>query len=107
MEFTVEKFNNAKHDAEEFYAGIMHVYCPYFGEKISFSIKGWDHLIFKRWNKPRAIEDQYSRIRHIKLAPEILKLSKTVQGIWVTNKFERIKRSDKRWEKVLKPTTNS
>lgn len=94
MEFSEDKFNEVKKEAEQFYENIKSVYCPYFNEKISFNSKGWEHLIFKEWNKTRTIEDQYSRFRHIKLAPLILEKSKTLQGIWNTNKFERIKKKN-------------
>lgn len=102
MEFTIEKFNFIKRDAENFYSKIDHIYCPYFLEEVNFNIKGWEHLIFKEWNKTRPIEDQFSRLRHIKLAPEVLKNSKTLQGLWSTNKFERVKQKDGKWQKVLK-----
>ncbi len=104
MEFTPEKFNEIKREAETFYATIGPVYCPYFKEKINFNAKGWDHLIFKQWNKTRLISDQFSRLRHIKLAPEIITQSKTLQGYWTTQKFERTKKKEKGWEQTLKMT---
>ena len=104
MEFSVEKFNEVKHEAEEFYEQIKFVHCPYFGDKVHFNSKGFDHLIFKEWNKTRIISDQFTRFRHLPLAPEIIKQSKTLQGLWTTQKFERIKRKDG-WIKILKLTT--
>ncbi|HBA45516.1 hypothetical protein A2W67_01900 [Candidatus Nomurabacteria bacterium RIFCSPLOWO2_02_40_28] len=104
MEFTPEKFNELKNDAEEFYNKIGSVYCPYFKEKINFNVKGWDHLIFKTWNRTRPIADQYSRLRHIKLASEVIKESKTLQGHWSTQKFERTKKKENGWEQTLKMT---
>lgn len=88
MEFTFEKFNELKHEAEEFYNKIGQVYCPYFKEKISFNSKGWDHLIFKSWNRTRPIDDQYSRLRHLKIAPTVISDSKTLQGCWPTQKID-------------------
>ncbi len=105
MEFTPEKFNEIKHTAEDFYGKIGFIYCPYFSEKINFNTKGLDHLVFKHWNRTRPIDDQFSRFRHITLAPEVVKNSKTLQGIWRTQKFERIKKKDGSWEKILKFTT--
>ncbi len=101
LEFTFEKFNQVKKEAEDFYEKIGKVRCPYFGEDIHFNVKGWDHLIFKEWNKTRILSDQYSRLRHIRLAPEVLANSKTLQGVWATQKFERVK-VNKRWDKILK-----
>lgn len=80
------------------------VRCPYFGEDVHFNAKGFDHLIFKEWNKTRIITDQFVRFRHLKLAPEIVRQSKTLQGIWTTQKFERVKKKGG-WQKILKLTT--
>ena len=104
MEFTIEKFNEIKHEAEDYYNSIGKIRCPYFGEDVHFNTKGLDHLIFKGYNRTRPIQDQFARLRHIKLAPEILTNSKTLQGVWKTQKFERLKRKDG-WEKVLKHAT--
>lgn len=105
MEFTPEKFNQIKHDAEDFYSKVGAVHCPYFSSKINFNTKGLDHLIFKSWNRTRSISDQFSRFRHIALAPEIIKNSKTLQGVWNTQKFERVKKKDGSWQQILKLTT--
>lgn len=104
VEFTVEKFNQVKRDAEERYIAIKSVRCPYFAEDIHFNSKGLDHLIFKGYNRTRPIQDQFARFRHLHLAPEIIRNSKTLQGVWTTQRFERIKRKNG-WEKVLKLTT--
>ena len=77
MDFTPDKFNKIKHDAEDFYSKIGFIYCPYFSQKISFNTKGSDHLIFKSWNRTRSINDQFARFRHIELAPRVIENSKT------------------------------
>lgn len=105
MEFSIDKFNEIKNSAEDLYNKIGEIYCPYFKEDIHFNTKGLDHLIFKSWNKTRPTEDQFSRFRHLNLAPEVIKNSKTLQGIWTTNKFERIKKKNGKWEQKLKLTT--
>jgi hypothetical protein len=105
MEFSIDKFNEVKREAEQFYENTKSTYCPYFGEKINFNSKGWEHLIFKEWNKTRTIEDQFSRFRHIKLAPKILEQSKTLQGFLSTQKFERVKKKDGKWVQLLKQTS--
>jgi len=104
LKFTVEQFNKIKHESEDFYEKIGKIYCPYFGDHINFNSKGLDHLIFKEWNKTRPIKDQYVRFRHLRLAPEVVNRSKTLQGMWKTQKFERIKIHN-RWDKILKSTT--
>ncbi len=104
MEFSVEKFNKVKHEAEDFYSKIISVRCPYFEENVHFNAKGLEHLIFKEWNKTRLIADQFIRFKYLNLAPEVISHSKTLQGIWMTQKFERIKKKSG-WQKVLKLTT--
>ncbi|MEK7622126.1 MAG: hypothetical protein AAB415_03015 [Patescibacteria group bacterium] len=94
-------FTATKETAEKFYNEIGAVRCPYFAEKISFNAKGIRHLKFKSDEQARSREDQYSRLKLIHLAPEVLKLSRTVQGIWHTKCFE-IQKTHSRWEKVLK-----
>ncbi|MFZ2072802.1 MAG: hypothetical protein WAV10_03965 [Minisyncoccia bacterium] len=105
MEFTFEKFNEVKREAEDSYNKIGSIYSSYFKEKINFNTKGLDHLIFKTWNKARPITDQFSRLRHLKLAPEVISQSKTLQGIWTTQKFERVKKGTGGWQKLLKLIT--
>ncbi len=104
MKFSIEKVNSIKHEAEEFYEKIVSVHCPYFGENVHFNSKGIDHLVFKKFNKTRLIEDQFSRFRHLALAPLIIKNSKTLQGYWQTQRIERIRRN-KKWEKVMRLVT--
>ena len=47
------------------------------------------------------MSDQISRLRHLKLAPEVIRQPKTLQGYWSTNKIERVKKKNG-WEKVMK-----
>ncbi len=39
MDFTPERFNQIKNDAEEDYRKIGFVYCPYFSSQINFNNK--------------------------------------------------------------------
>ena len=105
MDFTFEKFNKVKHEAECFYNKIGSVYSSYFKEEIHFNTKGLDHLIFKAWNKTRPISDQFSRLRHLKLAPDVVSQSRTLQGVWTTQKFERVKKKNGTWQQSLKLIT--
>jgi hypothetical protein len=97
----MEDFEEIKNKGEEIYKNIVETYCPYFKEKVSFGAQGLEHLKFKRREKTRLEQDQYMRFKLIHLAPEILKLSCTVQGKLQTQKFERI-RSHNRTDTVLK-----
>ena len=94
-------FESIKKNAETFYETIGDVYCPYFKEKISFNSKGFKHLKFKSDRQARSREDQYVRLKLLHLAPQILKASHTLQGIWQTKRFEMLK-TNNRWEYILK-----
>ena len=102
IQFTDEQFSELKSKSEELYKSIGEVYCPYFKEKIYFNVQGLEHLKFKRRNKMRLDKDQYMRLKLLHLAPEILRLSHTLQGIFETKKFERI-RAHNRTDNILKP----
>lgn len=99
-----EDFERVRTDAEEFYASIGEVRCPYFGSDIAFNAKGLRHLKFKADEQARSHKDQYSRLKLIRFAPDVLKLSKTVQGIWQVKRFEEQK-TNSRWECALKDVT--
>ena len=91
IRFTEEQFNDVKKKGEELYKTIDEVYCPYFQEKISFGAQGLEHLKFKRREKARLDQDQYTRFKLVHLAPEILRSSHTLQGVLETKKFERVR----------------
>jgi hypothetical protein len=94
-------FEEVKATAEAFYAAVGPIHCPYFAEKVAFNTKGIKHLKFKSDEVARVREDQYSRLKLVQYAPEVLRLSRTVQGIWHTKRFE-MQKTHSRWEKVLK-----
>ena len=96
-----EDFSKVKEETEKFYHSIRETRCPYFGENIVFNAKGLRHLKFKSDQKARTNEEQYTRLKLLKLAPEVLKKSHTIQGKLETKKFEEQK-TNKRWEKILK-----
>ncbi|OHB17568.1 MAG: hypothetical protein A2544_00680 [Candidatus Zambryskibacteria bacterium RIFOXYD2_FULL_43_10] len=97
-------FEAVREKAEVFYSNIGSVHCPYFQSKVAFNAKGIRHLKFKSDEVARPREDQYSRLKLVHLAPEVLKLSKTVQGIWNTQCFETQK-TNSRWKRSLKNVT--
>jgi hypothetical protein len=95
-------FDTVKQSAEELYQTIGSIPCPYFGnEGVAFNAKGIRHLKFKSDDKARSREDQYARLKLLHMAPKVLKLSRTVQGISHTRQFEPQK-THSRWESVLK-----
>jgi len=99
-----EDFLKVKNGAEKFYKKIGDIYCPYFKEKIAFNTKGLKHLKFKSNRQARPAKDQYSRLKLIHLAPEVLKQSHTLQGVWQIRRFEAEK-INSRWERIMKDVT--
>ena len=98
--FTDEEFLRVKETAEIFYKTVPEVYCPYFKEKINLNAKGLDHIKFKSWQKARTRADQFMRLKSLRLIPEILTNSKTLQGVCHTNILEK-KKINSRWENRL------
>ena len=94
-------FEKVRTDAETFYASIGEIRCPYFNEKISFNAMGLKHLKFKSDTVARSHSEQYARLKLLHLVPQLLFLSRTVQGVWYTKHFERI-RIHSRTDTVLK-----
>ena len=94
-------FEKVGAEADAFYATIGEVRCPYFGEKIAFNASGLKHLKFKSDMVARSRSEQYARLKLLTLAPQVLSLSRTVQGIWETKHFERI-RVHSRTDTILK-----
>jgi hypothetical protein len=95
-------FDKVRQDADNMYAAVGCVPCPYFNsEMVAFNAKGIRHLKFKSDEKARSRRDQYARLKLLHLAPRVLKLSRTVQGIWRTRQFE-MQKLHSRWERILK-----
>ena len=84
-------FNKIKADAENFYKTIGEIYCPYFEEKISFNTKGLKHLKFISDRQARPRKDQYSRLKLLPTAKEIITRSHTMQGVWQIKRLEKQK----------------
>jgi hypothetical protein len=101
IDFTEQEFEEVRMKGEELYNSLEDVHCPYFNEKISFTPEGLDHLAFRSGSRYRSVKDQYMRFKLLHLVPEILKLSRTLQGIREVRKFERV-RIHSRTENVLK-----
>lgn len=100
VEFTNKEFAELKFKVEEEYKRLGKVQCPYLECEVVFNAKGIEHLKMKRWNHARPKKDQYTRLKLLHLAPEILKKSHTLQGVDEGKKFERIK-INSRWEEKL------
>lgn len=102
--FDNKEFLKVRKDAESFYGSIGLVRCPYFGEVIVFNAKGLRHLKFKSDKQARTHKEQYPRLKLLYLAPEVLRKSHTLQGIWETRLLE-MQKTNNRWERVMKNVT--
>jgi len=101
MNINLENFEEVRVRGETLYKNFEEVYCPYFKEKVSFNAQGLEHLKFKQRGKARLEQDQYMRFKLLHLAPEVIKISSSLQGVWNTWKFEMIKENSK-WKNVMK-----
>lgn len=97
-------FDEVVRKTEESYATVGEVRCPYFGDKVAFNTAGLKHLKFKSNQVARPRSEQYARLKLLTFAPQVLSLSRTVQGIWETKHFERI-RMHSRTDTILKPVS--
>ena len=95
-----ERFTRAKDTVECLYKSLGEIHCPYFNDTVAFNAKGLEHLKFKSKNHARSRSDQYARFKILKYAPDILKASRTIQGISEQRVFE-LNRSNHRNEQVL------
>lgn len=99
-----KNFDHVKASGETLYKSLQAVMCPYLQKEITFNAAGLEHLKFKRPRHARLPQDQYMRFKLLHLATDVLKLSRTVQGIWHTKHFERVKMHS-RVEQRLVPVT--
>lgn len=104
LNFTDLEFYRVLGKAHELYQSLGQIRCPYFQANVHFNTRGFDHLRRKSWNRGRQRRDQFMRLRHLSRAPEILRLSRTVQGIEETHEWER-RHKHGRWEKALVSVT--
>jgi hypothetical protein len=101
MEIEDKKFDIARQKAEEEYGKIGKVFCPYLGSDVNFNTEGFQHLLFKDWNRTRTRIEQYVRLRLLKLAPQVISKSHTMQEFDERKMFVRQK-INSRWESRMK-----
>jgi len=104
LEFTEDEFVAVLQKAHAYYATIVRVFCPYLRGDVQFNSQGMEHLRRKSWNRGRPRHDQFMRLKHLAIAPAILRLSATVQGVWHGHERNRRRRHG-RWEEHFKPAT--
>ncbi len=101
MEISDERFALVRNAAEEEYSRIGKVRYPYLGDDVHFNREGFEHLLFKEWNKTRSRVEQYIRLKLLRLAPLVISKSHTLQEYDERKMFVRQK-INSRWESRLK-----
>jgi hypothetical protein len=96
-----KKFDEAKTRAKEQYEQIGKIRCPYLEDSVHFNNEGFEHLLFKTWNRTRSRNEQYARLKLLHLAPIIISKSHTLQEYDQRNILIRQK-INSRWEKRFK-----
>jgi hypothetical protein len=82
--------------AREEYKKIGSARCPYLKDSVVFGEDGWKHLMYKEIRRARhaGAENRRERLKHLFLAPEILRESHTLQGYRHSNELLRVRRND-------------
>ena len=101
MDTPIEKFDLVRVQAERFYQSLSPVWCPYLGDAVHFNAEGFEHLLFKSWNRNRSKKEQYTRLRLFSCVPEIISKPHTLQEY-----DERVlpvrQKINSRWEQRIK-----
>jgi hypothetical protein len=101
MEIPKERLEAVRAGAKRSYAAIGSLFCPYLNANVHFRDDGFEHLTFKRKNKPRPPVEQYTRLRMLSLAEEVIRKSHTLQEHSQQVTVVR-QQSSNRWEKRSK-----
>lgn len=101
MKKSKEPIHELRDGATTLYKSFQNIYCPYFREEIYFTSVGLNHLRYRKGRKERHYYAQQMRYKLIKLAPKVLKDSKTLQEFDMQQIFIETKHN-KRKEKVIK-----
>ena len=101
MQTNEQKFDQVRKGAEEYYEKVGKVRCSYFNDFVHFNSEGFQHLLFKSWNRTRTRPKQYARLRLLSFAPEIIARSHTLQEYMEQRNLVRQK-INSRWEQRLK-----
>lgn len=87
--------------AAEEYRQIGRIYCPYFQEEVHFTSEGFNHIRYRKARNERHIQVQEMRYKLLHFAPELVRLTKTLQEHEIQHLFVETKHN-KRKEIVLK-----
>lgn len=96
-----KKFIAAKEKAAAAYKDIGQIKCPYLNDFVHFNAAGFEHILFKAWDRPRSREDQYIRLCLLPLAVKVISRSHTLQEYKQCRRFERFQ-SNSKWKQEMK-----
>src|SRR3989344_8680909 len=95
------KLEKAKGDAKLYYSSLKKISCPYLHEEVHFNSEGFEHLLTRSWNRGRSETEQYTRLRLLTKAVEVIQKSHLMQEHSDVQLFIR-QSINSRWEKQLK-----
>lgn len=95
------KLERAKTDAKIVYASRSKISCPYLHEQVHFNNEGFEHLLTRTWNRGRSSVEQYTRLRLLPKAIEVIEKSHLIQEYKQSQTIIRIN-SNSSWSKRLK-----
>ena len=101
MEIDDKKLEELKQKIKQEYDKVGKVWCPCLEDHVHFNNEGFEHLLFKSWNRGRSKLEQYTRLRLFPFIPKIIAKSHTLQEYDEKKIFVRQK-INSRWEKRLK-----
>ena len=91
----IGNYDEIRSRGELLYGTLNTIYCPYFKDHVGFNSQGYEHLIFKRREEKRDVKDQFMRFKLLHLVPLVLGATSTLQGIWKTKHFEKVRVSSR------------
>jgi hypothetical protein len=91
----LSNYQNLRESAQDFYNNINSVFSLALKEKITFSAKGFNHIVFKTARTEREKSSQILRFKLLPLAKKLIEISTTYQefeetiGNFVTKKHKK------------------
>jgi len=66
------KIQQLREKMENYYKGLILVYCPILGDTVHFTNSGYDHLIFKPNGRRRDVNEQYLKLINLPRVKEVI-----------------------------------
>ena len=100
----VSNYDKIKEDSKRFYEQIGKIVCPAFGQEVSFTSEGFNHLVYKNDRRERDKSVQVMKFKLVPLAQKLVGLTTTYQEYEESLQEFRVKKFKKAVEetKVVK-----